>query len=266
MEARGLIDRERYLAHLVGDEERLLGARLLDQAEQALRDGEPKATPFLDPAGRQVAEGILGSLPGVGFRAYGGHSRAERQRIVVFPDYYLTELIDPPIRAVEATGRFDEPPSHRDVLGSVLGLGIAREQVGDIIPLANGAQVIVSAELSDFITAQWTRIGRTPVTCEEIDFERLAVEPQRVKEIRTTVASLRLDAVAAAGFGTSRTKMAREIRAERVKLNWRVVSDPAAEVKEGDVLSIRGRGRVHVESVEGTTRKGRINAILKRYM
>lgn len=261
-----MIDRERLLAHLVDDEERLLGAKVLDQIEQVLKAGEPKTTPFLDPAQRQLAQGIIDSVAEVRSRTYGGFSRAERQRIVVYPEYYLPELIEPPIRAVEASGRFDHPPSHRDILGSVLGLGITREQVGDILPLDHGGQVIVALELAEFVVTHLDRIGRTSVTCEEIDFERLAVEPERVKEIRTTVASLRLDAVAAAGFGTSRTKMAREIRSERVKVNWRVVSNPSAEVKEGDILSIRGRGRVHIDSIQGTTRKGRISALLKRYL
>lgn len=260
------MDRERLLAHLIDDEERLLGARTLDLVAVALRNGEPKATPFLDPASRDVVEGILGSVAGIGWRSYGGYPRAERQRIVLYPDYYLTELIEPPLAAVEVTGSFESQPSHRDVLGSVLGLGLKREQIGDILLLERAAQVILSPEQLDFVVTHLERVGRTRVQCKPIDLERLEFEPERIKEIRTTVASLRLDAVAAAGYGTSRTKMAREIRMERVKVNWRVVANPAAEVAEGDVLSIRGRGRVHVAEVTGTTRKGRIGILLQRYM
>ena len=74
-----------------------------------------------------------------------------------------------------------------------------------------------------------------------IEPEQLAVGSERVKEIRTTVASLRLDAIAGAGFGTSRTKMAKEIKAERVKVNWQSVTNPSASVAQGDVISIRGQ-------------------------
>lgn len=260
------MDREQLLAHLVDDDERLLGARTLDWVELALRDGKPQATPFLDPSQRELVQGLLGSLGGVQWRSYGGYSKAERQRVVIYPDYYLTELIEVPVRAVEARGTFQAPPSHRDVLGSVLGLGIERDQVGDILPGAEGAQLLVANELSEFVVANLDRIGRTSVRCEEIDFERLNVEPERIKEIRTTVASMRLDALAAAGYGTSRTKMAREIRMERVKVNWKTITSPATELKEGDVLSIRGRGRVVVQTVSGTTRKGRISVLLQRYM
>lgn len=260
------MDRERLLAHLTDQEERLLGARTLDLAEKSLRDGKPQVTPFLDPAQRELVHGLLGSLGNVEWRNYGGYPRAERQRVVVHPDYFLPELVEVPVTAVEATGEFQTPPSHRDVLGSVLSLGIERDQLGDILPGTNGAQLIVAAELVEFIVASFNRIGRVTVSVQEIDLERLEVEPERVKEIRTTVASMRLDALAAAGYGTSRTKMAREIRMERVKVNWKPVTSPAAEVKEGDVLSIRGRGRVVVQELKGTTRKGRISVVLQRYM
>ncbi len=121
-------------------------------------------------------------------------------------------------------------------------------------------------EVADFLLTHLTHVGKIPVTVERIDPERLEVPPERVKEIRATVASLRLDAVASLGFGVSRTRMAREIKGERVKLNWKTVRDPAHSVAQGDTLSIRGRGRVVVEEVQGTTRKGRISLLLKRYV
>lgn len=260
------MDKERLLSHLVTDDERIVGSRAIDAASGALRDGKPKATTFLDPLEREVATGVLGSILEVRFRSYGGFRSAERQRLVVYPEYYLTELIEIPIRAVEASGRFEASPSHRDCLGSLTGLGIDRRQLGDILMNEKGCQVIVASESLEFILAEWTQIGSVAIGCEEIDFERLNSEPERVKELRSTVASLRLDAVAAAGFGASRTKMAREIRAERVKVNWRIVSNPAADVAEGDVISMRGRGRVHLESVDGPTRKGRTSILLKRLM
>ena len=117
----------------------------------------------------------------------------------------------------------------------------------------------------DYLLTHWNQVGPHSIQLEVIDEEQLAVEPERIKEIRSTVASLRVDAVAAAGYGTSRTKMAREIKAERLKVNWKVISDPAHPVEEGDILSLRGRGRLVVQEVHGKTRKGRINILLHRY-
>lgn len=261
------MDRVRLLGHLETPEERAIGARLADLAERALRDDKPVASDFLDPLGIQIAQSVLGSIPEVSYKAYGGHAKAERRRLLIFPEYENVEAMEEPVAAIEirVDSKFDQP-GHRDCLGSILGTGLEREKVGDIIVVDGGFQAIVAVEVVDFLLTALDRVGRAPVTVQVIDLEQLAVEPERVKEIKATVASLRLDAVASAGFGVSRTRMAREIKAERVKLNWKVTRDPAREIQQGDTLSIRGRGRVVVEEVQGTTRKGRIGVLLKRYM
>lgn len=262
-----VMERERLLSHLHTPEEREIGARVLDLVERALRDDKPIATDFLDPLGVQIAQSVLGSIPEVSYRAYGGYPKAERRRLLIFPEYESVEHLEEPIAAISirVDSKFD-PVGHRDCLGSILGTGVERDMVGDIIVVDGGFQAVVAVEICDFLTAHLERVGRAPVNVEPIDLEQLEVAPERVKEIKATVASLRLDAVASSGFGVSRTRMARDIKAERVKLNWKVVRDPAREVAEGDILSIRGRGRVVVEEVQGTTRKGRIGVLLKRYI
>lgn len=258
-------DRRQLLAHLADDAERLIGARVLDIAHICLEQGEPVASDFLDPHARQIALGVLGAVAGVGVRAFGGYPKAERQRLLIYPDYYLTELLEPPLRAAEVRGGFSyEQVTHRDFLGAVLATGLRREHVGDILMIPGGCQVILTGNGFSVVLAELREVHRFPVNVTEIDLEQLAVEPERVKEIRTTVASMRLDAVAALGFGISRTKMAREIKAERIKLNWRGVTDPARAVEKGDVISMRGRGRVSVQEVTGTTRKGRTALLLTR--
>lgn len=257
------LNRDRLLSHLKGDE-REIGARAVDLAERALAHDEPVASDFLDPLQQQVVLGVVGSIPGIEARAYGGHYRAERRRLVVYPDNYLVELIEEPVEALEVLP--DDPAGleHRDYLGALLSLGVKREKVGDVIVTPRGGQAVVAAEIASFLAGSVDRVGRHRAVARLIDLEQLEVAPERVKEIRTTVASLRLDAVAASGFGVSRAKMAREIKAARVKVNWEPVTSPAREVRPGDVISIRGRGRVIVESQEGTTRKGRLGLVLKR--
>jgi photosystem II S4 domain protein len=258
-------DRNQYLAHLEGDEERLLGARLLDLAEAALQKGQPQASDFLDPHQRQIATGVLGALSDVDYRAYGGYPKAERQRLLVYPAYYLTELLESPLRAVELQGEFGYVEvTHRDFLGACLATGLKRERIGDLILVPGGCQIVLTPEALPVVLSQLDAVHRVPVQVTEIDIEQLMVEPERVKEMRTTVASLRLDAVAAFGFGMSRTKMAREIKGERLKVNWKPVDDPAHSVAEGDVLSMRGRGRVTIVQITGQTRKGRIALALQR--
>ena len=89
---------------------------------------------------------------------------------------------------------------------------------------------------------------------------------EKVKVINATVADLRLDAVAAAGYGVSRSRMSDEIKSLNVKLNWKEAKKAAQAVNEGDVISFRGRGRVEVAEIRGTTKKGRISVTLKRFI
>jgi RNA-binding protein YlmH len=101
---------------------------------------------------------------------------------------------------------------------------------------------------------------------QPIELSQLQVKEEKVKLISATVAALRLDAVAAAGYGTSRSRMAEEIKGQNVKVNWKEAKNAAQPVNEGDVLSFRGRGRVEVAEIRGTTKKGRLSITLKRYM
>ena len=255
------------MSHLQGGDERAIGVEVIDGAELAWKTNQPQTTDFYDPHQVKVAKSILDSVPEVSFLSFGGYRQAERNRLVIYPQMYLMETIASPVAVLEAQGNFQfQEISHRDCLGSILSTGIKRDKVGDIIVTDTGCQVVVAAELSEYLQAQWTQIHNTPVVVKEIDEGQIAVEPERVKEIKTTVPSLRLDAVASSGFGTSRTRRAREIKAERLKVNWKTVNSASYVVEEGDVISIRGRGRVIVEKVTGQTRKGRLGLLLKRLM
>lgn len=259
------MDRERLMSHLKGEQERQIGIRVIDAAELAWKINRPQFTDFYDPYEQKVAKSVLAAVPEVGVMEFGGYARAERARLAVYPQFFLIEAIAVPVRVLQAKGNFSfVQVKHGDYLGSLLGLGLKREKIGDILCLEDGCQAVVAAEIADFILQHWRQVHEVPIDVWEIDPEQIAVEPARVREIKATVASLRLDAVAAAGFGTSRTKIVREIKSERVKVNWKLTDNPAHEVRTGDVLSIRGRGRVVVEQITGTTKKGRIGLILKR--
>ncbi|HHX01928.1 MAG TPA: photosystem II S4 domain protein [Firmicutes bacterium] len=259
------MDRERLMSHLKSEQERQIGIRVIDAAQLAWKVNRPQITDFYDPYEQKVARSVLSAIAEVGVMEFGGYRRAERARLAIYPQFFLTEAIAVPVRVLQAKGYFSfAKVKHGDYLGSLIGLGLKREKIGDIICLADGCQVVVAAEIADFILQHWHQVHEVSIDVREIDPEQIAVEPERVREIKATVASLRLDAVAAAGFGTSRTKIAREIKGERVKVNWKLVNNPAHEINPGDVLSIRGRGRVVVEQITGTTKKGRIGLVLKR--
>ncbi len=109
-------------------------------------------------------------------------------------------------------------------------------------------------------------MGAAKVHCERIELADIEPREERCKEIKATVASLRIDSVSAAGFSCSRSRAAADIEADKLKLNWQSVKNAAQTVKEGDIISMRGRGRIEIAEVRGQTKKGRIGITLKRYI
>ncbi|NMB25023.1 MAG: photosystem II S4 domain protein [Firmicutes bacterium] len=261
-----IFDKARFVGHLEGDE-RDVGIRILDIASQAYEGNRPEYTDFLDPRGQEIAVGIVRGTNCLSYHLDGGYPTAERCRLAVFPDYFPRERVEIPLAALDIEGTTEfVGVTHRDFLGSVLGCGVRREKVGDIILTDQGAQVVLTPEMVSAVANSLQAVQRTPVFVRSIELEQLEAAPRQVKELRVTVASMRLDAVASAGFGTSRTQMLKEIKGGKVRVNWKPVDSPAHGIRPNDVLSIRGRGRVEVADQLGLTRKGRINLLLKRYI
>lgn len=245
-----------------GDEAR----RMIDLAEQVAGGRPYRVTDFMSPAGLVIADAIKANFPGMIVTSGGGYDGAERLR-VAFVDAHFQGEVDLQIAVLKVSWdpRF-RLLTHRDVLGSLMGLGIDRSHFGDIIVTSGGAQVIVDATIADYVEQNFTKIAMVSVTVSKMDLGDLQPKEEKIKEVRTTVASMRLDSIASSGFSTSRTKVVDAIKAGLVQVNWQPAKGPSQEVKEGDVISLRGRGRMQIEGITGTSKKGRIGVHLKRFM
>ncbi|MBE3562334.1 MAG: hypothetical protein IMX05_01190 [Hydrogenibacillus schlegelii] len=250
-------------------EERPLARRFADLAGRARNRGEWTLTPFLDPGERSVAELVARSL-GAGVRFYGGHPAAERMRGLFVPPEALTWVADDPetfdlglvdIRWSPAFGA----PGHRDLLGAVLGLGFARERIGDIRLGEGRAEIVTTAELVPAIANGLERAGRIGVRARPGDWQdRLPAAPPE-REVRTiSVASLRLDAVLAGALRLSREKARRLVESGAVRVNHRPERAPDRPLRAGDLLSVRGFGRVEVVERLGANRSGRERLVVAR--
>lgn len=225
-------------------------------------------TPFADPRQQQIARELLHHAPEMRCYFWGGYPEAERVRICAAPASMQVRYREGPVGCVQVEGSFHPGIlTHRDFLGAILGLGIKREMVGDIIYQGDEkAYAFVSRELLPFIKQNLVKIGRYSVKAEEIDLGAVEfnIKPQKVKEIKGTVASMRLDAVAGLGFGFSRSRITPLIKGEQVKVNYQVVKQPSKIVHVGDVISLSGKGRIEVIDSPGETRKGRMHVLLHR--
>jgi photosystem II S4 domain protein len=242
-------------------------ARILDRAEQAIRSWEPVATDFLSPPELLEAQGMFAQLTDIHSVASGGYAQAERQRLVIARSELPFDENPVPLAALSIAGNFlFDTASHRDFLGSLLGTGIVRDKVGDIIVLGErGAQAIVVPELVDFLTTSLVQVRSVPVKTQLIDFAELRVREPSKKEITTVEASLRLDAIASAGFGMSRSKMADLITQGDVRVNWKAITQTSRSVATGDLIAIRGKGRLEVGEV-AITKKERYRVQLTRWV
>jgi RNA-binding protein YlmH len=254
MTAEIALDLKRFIAHIQ------------ELAKRALQAQQPQWTDFLEPSLREEAEAVLRFENGVRFNSFGGYSQAERRRLAIYPDYYIVETLEPPLAFLAITVANPAELTHRNYLGALMSLGIKREKIGDLLVGPTGCQVVVTPQLAEYLRLNLTQVDNRPTTVVLIEPEQLDLPERREKIIRTTVASLRLDAIAALGFGDSRTKMAREIKAERVKVNWKAAKAPDLELTPGTVISIRGRGRVEFREITGTSKKGRLGVLLVRLL
>ena len=250
-------------------EERIALARALDQLNRAQNRSIPCATQFFSPAQRSALEPLLAASGHPRHLFHGGYEGAERTVCVFLPDWQEPddwEAVDE-LAAIECA----YPPTgaeltHRDLLGGLMGIGLTREKVGDILTGEKSAQVVCLRDAAPIILSQFSQAGRYRLKLKEIPLSSLSPAPAEVKLIHDTVAALRLDAVAASGFSLARGKAADAIAAGRVSLNHRECLKPDRAVAQGDIITCRGLGKCVVKSVGGQSRKGRIIVEIERYL
>ena len=242
-------------------------ARVLDQAEQAIRTWEVVFTDFLSPPELVEAQEVFQRLTEVHFVAWGGYPQAERQRGAIARVDIPLDAQDVPLALLDMAGNFlFDTATHRDFLGALLGTGIVREKVGDLIVLGErGAQAIVVPELVEFLEMSLAQVRSVPIKTHLIDWNELRVREPKKKELTTVEASLRLDAVASAGFGMSRSKMVDLINTGDVRVNWKSAKQASQSLSSGDLVAIRGKGRLEVGDI-AVTKKERYRIHLTRYV
>ncbi|WP_414544393.1 photosystem II S4 domain protein [Nostoc sp. CCY0012] len=252
---------------LKGVENRDSVARVIDQAEQAIKTWEVVLTDFLSPPELAEIQRVFSRLTEVQLVAWGGYPQAERQRIAIARSELPLDQSQVALVALEIAGNFlFDTATHRDFLGAMLGTGIIREKTGDIIVLGErGAQAIVAPELAEFLAMSLQQVRSVPVKTQQIDISELKVREPKKKELTTVEASLRLDAIASAGFSMSRSKMVNFIDGGDVRVNWKEVTQASSQVKSGDLIAIRGKGRLEIGEI-AVTKKDRYRVQLVRYM
>lgn len=234
--------------------------RVLSWIQQVERTYTPYVTDFLDPRERHLVRSLIGETnEDIIFSFFGVHEKAERKRAVIAPFYETITEESFNITLLDAIyERKFNAISHRDVLGALLNLGIDRKKCGDIYVGKDRIQIVVDETIAPFIKLELNRIGRASVRLEEKPFLNVMDNEDEWEESVKTVSSLRLDVLIKEIYNVSRNKAAQFILGKKVKVNHLQIEDPALQLAEKDLISVQGKGRSKLVTIEGETRKGRL--------
>ncbi len=241
--------------------------KVLDRVEAVSKKHEIKTTDFLNPQEIVMACEILHTVRDIQYVVSGGYDEAERKLITIFPEYLEGYGVEIPIAVFEIKGTSPfEKLNHRDYLGAILGLGLKREKIGDIIVHNEISQVIVHESLKDYIFYNLNKVGNVSVKIKELEISDIIPPKIEYKEIRGNVSSLRLDAILSLAYKISRSEAQELISKERVSVNWKNTTKSAQDVTEGNIISVKGKGRVKIAAIEGKTKSDRIVVSVHKFV
>ena len=247
-------------------DEAMLLARVYDRITAAEQRNIPAATAFLSPR-KQVLTGQL--LRGMPLHFFGGCEQAERKMCLWLPDYLDEASLygeDSPCVCLRAAFFQGDSPSHRDFLGALMGAGVGRETVGDICVDKGSCDFFVTAEIAPYLLQNFTSAGRTKLHLSQIPLSGVHIPEPEIKEIRDTLASLRLDSVISSGFRIGRSLAAQYVTAGKAAIDGLPCEKPDKSVPEGAKISVRGLGKIKLAAINGRTKKDRISVVIHRYV
>ena len=248
-------------------EEILLRKRLIELSNQAYTKDIVTFSDFLNLNELNILHTTPKDMFPARYETFGGYESSERQMVAFLPDALYYEYIYP-IQIVEispANTKFAEDLSHRDYLGAIINLGIERCKLGDILLQEQKALLFARKEISSYIAENLSCIRHTTVTANILETTCISYEP-RFQEITGNVASIRLDTVLTVAFPMSRSKMCAYIENGKVFVNGKLITSNGYHIKENDIISVRGLGRIKFIEVLSETRKGRYMVSIYKYI
>lgn len=260
------------------NDEKLLFSKIFDQCVFAEKKREPQFTQFIDVARCNTFEKAFSNYENIIVKSFGGYCEVERKMLGFFPKSYCDNEIEIensefPIVLLMISRRHkkfgQENLSHRDYLGSILGLGIGREKIGDIIVHEDEAVCFIHESMSDYIIFNLEKISKTYVKVELLEeYDEIIPKmlEKKIENKNTTVSSLRLDTVLSKVFSLSRSKAQELIKREKVFVNWRIVTNVSLEISENMMISARGFGRFRVGTIGGLNKKNKIALEINLYI
>lgn len=249
------------------DKEDQFKKRILELHRTAYERDIVTFSDFLDLNEQHMVHSLSRVLQGVSLQWFGGYEMSERQMIAFLPDALSYEWNFPIccLHIKPKSLKYSEILTHRDYLGALLNLGIDRSKTGDILIQEDfSAYVFCEERIAEFIQMELCCVKHTNIVICKVSSPESAVT-RKEEELTGTVASVRLDAVISLAFQSSRNSMIPFIEGGKVFVNGKMVTSNGYALKEGDVISVRGKGKFRFGGVENKTKKGRYVVRIYRY-
>ena len=248
-------------------EEVMLQKRLIELSKIAYQRDIVTFSDFLNLNELNILHSIPKNELHTKYVTFGGYEYSERQMVAFLPDALCYEY-EYPISILKISPlqkKFSEELSHRDYLGSIMNLGIDRTKLGDIVVEEDYAILFACESLESYLKEELTRIRHTSVMITRLEQQDFIYVP-KVQEIKGSVSSVRLDSLLALAFHSSRSKLVAYIEAGKVFVNGKLVTSNGYQVKENDIISVRGLGRFRYKEVSSQTKKGRCFVTVELYV
>lgn len=267
------MEKQKILNEYKKQEDKILLAQILDKIDFSKQREKLEYTDFLDMYQISLVKDFLRKIDYNNYILYGGFEDSERKILIIYPEKYNSNMIEKNyskiINAIRIILPEDEHGkySHRNYLGGIVKLGMKREKVGDILVAETGADILVKAETAETLKAELGSLTRFEnANIDIIELQNLIKPEIKVEEVNIIVPSLRLDNFVSDLARTSRSKATQIIDSERVFINGKNETKSSKQVRLGDVITIRGKGRFVVKKFSGTTRSGRTVVTIEKYI
>lgn len=251
------------------NEDQLLLAQIKDKINSSMQQYTSEHTGFLDLHQQHLVQDLLRTEPKeeILFQLHGGYQDAQRQMFICRPSFIPCNIEEYIVLLRVTGGKGAKKLTHRDYLGALVGTGIERREVGDILVHEEGADILVTASISPFLQQELLSVGAVSIDREILPLDRLRIPKQQVKTMNITVSSPRIDSLVAAIFGISRAASQEAVRAGRVFIDSREVTKAEQILTQNQIVVLRGKGKAKIISIsEKPKKKGRIPITVEKYM
>lgn len=245
----------------LNDQECMLYNQMLDLRQRVDNNYAFEETFYFNPRELAIAQTAVKT----NYFSFGGYSEAERKRLLIYPPGWEFSDNDSSIRAVKIIHQNTTTLNHRWVLGSLINLGIARGNIGDIIPFTGYCTVLTTDVAYPVILDELNRVGSVGVKTEEMPLCEI-ISNRQYRDLSGTVSSLRMDSLVALLVSSSRGKIEPLFAAGKIQKNYQVIEKPSTDFDVNDVISVRGYGKYIVDSVGKPTRKCRLPIKCRKYI